>query len=134
MGKTCELKSWRMLKRFTNLKRNMPLKLEPKLQDRLSLSPEEIAQLCQQWGITELALFGSVLSDQFHPDSDIDILIRFAPDARQGLLTLAKIKHELETRIGREVDLALKDSIETSENWIRRNEILRTAQVIYEQG
>jgi predicted nucleotidyltransferase len=112
----------------------MPLKLEPKLQDRLSLSLEEIAQLCQQWGITELALFGSVLSDQFNPDSDIDILIRFAPNARQGLLTLAKIKHDLETRIGRKVDLALKDSIETSENWIRRNEILQTAQVIYEQG
>jgi predicted nucleotidyltransferase len=112
----------------------MPLKLEPKLQDRLSLSPEEIAQLCQRWGITELALFGSVLSDQFNPDSDIDILIRFAPNARQGLLTLAKIKHDLETRIGREVDLALKDAIETSENWIRRNEILQTAQVIYEQG
>jgi predicted nucleotidyltransferase len=111
----------------------MPLKLEPKLQDRLSLSAEEITQLCQQWHITELALFGSVLSDQFNPDSDIDILIRFAPDARQGLLTLAKIKHELETRIGREVDLALKDSIETSENWIRRNEILKTDQVIYEQ-
>jgi predicted nucleotidyltransferase len=111
----------------------MPLKLEPKLQDRFSLSPEEIAQLCQQWSITELALFGSVLSDQFNPDSDIDILIRFAPDARQGLLTLSKIKHELEARIGREVDLALKDSIETSENWIRRNEILKTAQVIYEQ-
>lgn len=97
----------------------MLLKLDPQLKERLSIAPEEIAQLCQQWNITELALFGSVLSDQFHPDSDIDILIRFAPNARQGLLTLAKIKHELETRIGRKVDLALKDSIETSENWIR---------------
>jgi hypothetical protein len=51
-----------MLKRFTNLERNMPLKLEPKLQDRLSLSPEEIAQLCQQWGITDPQPYPSKLS------------------------------------------------------------------------
>ena len=111
----------------------MLLKLDPQLQERLGISTEEIAQLCQQWNITELALFGSVLSDQFHADSDIDILIRFAPDARQGLLTLAKIKHDLEASTGRAVDIALKESIENSENWIRRHEILKTAQVIYEQ-
>ena len=111
----------------------MLLNLDPQLQARLDIATEEIVQLCQRWNITELALFGSVLSDQFHADSDIDILIRFAPNARQGLLTLAKIKHELEAHIGREVDIALKESIENSENWIRRNEILKTAQVIYEQ-
>ena len=110
----------------------MLLKLDPQLQERLGISTEQIAQLCQQWNITELALFGSVLSDQFHADSDIDILIRFAPDARQGLLTLAKIKHDLEASTGRVVDIALKESIENSENWIRRHEILKTAQVIYE--
>ncbi len=115
--------------RLLNLKHNMLLKLEPQLQERLSITPEEIAQLCQRCNITELALFGSVLSEQFHTDSDIDILIRFAPNARQGLLTLSKIKHELETRIGREVDIALKESIENSENWIRRHEILKTTQV-----
>ena len=111
----------------------MPLRLDPQLEERLGISTEEIAQFCQHWNITELALFGSVLSDQFHADSDIDILIRFEPNARQGLLTLAKIKHELEASIGREVDIALKESIENSENWIRRNEIFKTTQVIYEQ-
>ena len=111
----------------------MPLKLEPQLQERLGISTEEIAQFCQRWNITELALFGSVLSDKFHSDSDLDILIRIEPSARQGLLTLAKIKHELEALIGREVDIALKESIENSDNWIRRHEILKTAQVIYEQ-
>lgn len=111
----------------------MILKLDLQLQARLGISAEEIAQLCQRWNIIELALFGSVLSDQFHTDSDIDVLIRFAPNTRQGLLTLAKIKHELEASTGREVDIALKEAIENSENWIRRNEILKTAQVIYEQ-
>jgi predicted nucleotidyltransferase len=107
--------------------------LNPQLQQRLRLSMSEIATFCQRWHITELSLFGSVLGEQFHADSDIDILIRFAPNTRQGLLILAKIKHELEASTGRSVDIALKEAIETSENWIRRNEILKTAQVIYEQ-
>lgn len=55
------------------------------------------------------------------------------PPVLEGLLTLAKIKHELEASTGRIVDIALKEAIEDSENWIRRNEILKTAQVIYEQ-
>ena len=110
----------------------MSLKFNSQLQERLAISPEDIAQFCRRWNIKELALFGSVLNNQFHADSDIDILICFAPHARQGLLTIAKIKHELETRIGRQVDIALKESIENSENWIRRQEILKTSLVIYE--
>ena len=108
--------------------------LNPKIQQRLGLSLIEISAFCQQWQIVEMALFGSVLREDFQADSDIDILVKFAPKARQGLLTLAKIKHELEARFGRSVDIALKQSIEKSENWIRRPEILQTAQVIYEQG
>ena len=50
----------------------------------------------------------------------IDLLLHFSPQAKQGLLTLAKIKHELEAHSGRKIDIALKESIETSENWIRR--------------
>jgi uncharacterized protein len=112
---------------------NLLTELNPKLQQRLGLSLIEISTFCQQWQIVEMALFGSVLREDFQADSDIDILVKFAPNARQGLLTLAQIKHELETRLRRPVDIALKQSIETSENWIRRHEILETAQVIYEQ-
>jgi uncharacterized protein len=112
----------------------MPTQLNPQLQQRLGLSMPEILAFCQRWNLVELSLFGSVLSDRFHADSDIDILIRFAANSRQGLLTLAKIKHGLEASTGRVVDIALKESVENSENWIRRNEILKTAQVIYEQG
>ena len=71
----------------------MLTQLNPQLQQRLGLSTSEITTFCQRWQITELSLFGSVLGNQFHPDSDIDILIRLAPNTRQGLLTLAKIKH-----------------------------------------
>jgi predicted nucleotidyltransferase len=112
----------------------MLLELDSQLKERLGLSTSQITQLCQKWKISEFALFGSILSNQFHPNSDIDILIRFAPDARQGLLTLAKIRHDLEAKTGREVDLVVKEAIENSENPIRRHEILHTAQIIYEQG
>jgi hypothetical protein len=94
----------------------------------------EISAFCQRWQITELALFGSILREDFRDDSDIDLLLHFSPQAKQGLLTLAKIKHELEAQSGRKIDIALKESIENSENWIRRNEILKAARIIYEQG
>jgi predicted nucleotidyltransferase len=62
----------------------------PIVQARLGLSSQEIVSFCQHWGITKLALFGSILRDDFRADSDIDLLLTFAPNARQGLLTLAK--------------------------------------------
>ncbi|MEM9805851.1 MAG: nucleotidyltransferase domain-containing protein [Cyanobacteria bacterium P01_D01_bin.56] len=92
-----------------------------------------MSAFCQRWGIRNLALFGSILRDDFTEKSDIDILLTFEPDVRQGLLVLAKIKHELEEQLHRPVDITIKESIETSENWIRRREILTTAQTIYEQ-
>lgn len=107
--------------------------LSLKIQGRLGMSSNDLSTFCQRWGVRTMALFGSILRDDFTEESDIDILLTFAPDARQGLLTIAKIKHELETQLHRPVDIAIKESIETSDNWIRRREILTTAQTIYEQ-
>ncbi len=106
---------------------------EHQLQSRIGLSEIEIAQLCQKWNITKMGIFGSILGSHFRPNSDIDILLQFAPTARQGLLTLAKIKVELETRFNRAVDLSTWEGIENSDNWIRRQSILDAAIVIYEQ-
>lgn len=97
----------------------------------IHLPEDKLVEFCQRWKVNEFALFGSVLRDDFRPDSDIDVLITFAPDAKRGLMTLAKMKYELEDLLGREVDLVNKHAVETSYNWIRRNEILRTAQVIH---
>ncbi|MBD2058615.1 nucleotidyltransferase family protein [Oculatella sp. FACHB-28] len=97
----------------------------------VQLPEDKLAEFCQRWKVSELALFGSVLRDDFRSDSDIDILITFGPDAKRGLMTLAKMKYELEDLLGREVDLVSKSAVETSHNWIRRDEILGTAQVIY---
>ena len=111
----------------------LSLDQHPIIQAHLGLSGQEIATFCQHWGITKMALFGSILRDDFRADSDIDLLLTFAPNARQGLLTLAKIKHELELRLNRPVDLVSEAAIQTSENWIRQQEILSSAQTIYEQ-
>lgn len=101
------------------------------LYKRLGVSPTQLAEFCERWGIAELALFGSILRNDFRDDSDVDLLITFAPDARKGLLTLAKIQNELESLLKRNVDLASKKSIKQSHNDIRRQAILTSAQVIY---
>jgi hypothetical protein len=95
------------------------------------MSPNQIATFCQRWQIVEVALFGSALRSDFRSDSDIDLLISYAPEARKGLLTKARIKRELEDLCGREIDVVVKKSIQESRNSMRREEILGSAQVIY---
>lgn len=95
------------------------------------LSSDAIADFCHRWHIQEMALFGSVLRDDFHPDSDIDVLVTFSPEAKRGLMMLARAKHELEEATGRKVDFVVKQSILESANWIRQKEILNSAKVIY---
>jgi predicted nucleotidyltransferase len=90
-----------------------------------------LRQFCSKWQITELALFGSVLRDDFHVSSDIDVLVSFAPNAPWTLLDLVKMEHELADLTGRDIDLVEKQAIEDSHNWLRRDEILSTAQIIY---
>ena len=92
---------------------------------------DDIRRFCQKWQITELSLFGSVLRDDFRPDSDIDVLVTFTPDAPWSLLDLVNMEYELADLAGRDIDLIEKQAIEKSDNWLRRDEILNTAQVIY---
>jgi predicted nucleotidyltransferase len=81
--------------------------------------------------VTELALFGSILRDDFRPDSDVDVLVSFAPDAHWSLLDLVEMENELRRIFGRDVDLVERRAIEKSENYIRRKSILQNARVIY---
>ena len=102
------------------------------LQERLSITSDKLSEFCQRQQIGELALFGSVLRDDFHTNSDIDMLVTFQPNAKVSLLDLVDMQYELEDLCHRKVDLLTKKSVETSSNWIRRKEILTTARVIYE--
>jgi predicted nucleotidyltransferase len=86
---------------------------------------------CQKWGIAELALFGSVLREDFNDQSDIDVLARFREGVRYTLFDLVKMNDELEAIFKRRVDLIDRAAVEASPNYIRRKIILDSAQVIY---
>lgn len=98
---------------------------------RLSLSQLEIAAFCQRWQVSEFALFGSVLREDFRPDSDVDVLVELQPTALKGLSQWLAMQDELEALFERKVDLVSKRAIQESHNWIRQRNILSTAQVIY---
>ena len=97
----------------------------------ISLPRERIAEFCRRWKIRELALFGSVLREDFGPDSDIDVLVTFASDADWSLLDHVQMQDELGTILGRKVDLLSRRAVERSENWIRRRAILESAEIVY---
>jgi predicted nucleotidyltransferase len=98
---------------------------------RIEIPKDKLAEFCRRWKISEFALFGSVLSGNFRPDSDIDVLVTFAPDARWSLLSLVQMNTELEKIFGRRVDLVSRRGIEASRNYLRRKAILNSAQVIH---
>ncbi len=98
---------------------------------KIRLPEDKIKDFSDRWKISELALFGSVLRDDFRPDSDIDLLVTFSPDADWSLFDHVQMQQELANILGRRVDLVSKRAIERSQNWIRRREILETAKIIY---
>jgi hypothetical protein len=100
----------------------------------IELPMEKIAEFCHRWQVTEFALFGSVLRDDFRLDSDIDVMVQFHLDAHPTFHTLDQMETELRTIFHREVDLITRQGIETSRNYLRRHEILSSAQIIYATG
>ena len=100
----------------------------------IELPTEQITDFCQRWQVTEFALFGSVLRDDFRPDSDIDVMVQFHPEAHPTFRTLDEMEAELQTIFRRDVDLITRQGIETSRNYLRRHEILSSTQVIYATG
>lgn len=97
-------------------------------QVRLPVPLDAISAFCRKWRIEELALFGSVLRDDFSPESDVDILVTFLPEARVSLFDFVEMKEELEKVLQRKVDLVSKGGLR---NPFRRHEILNTRQVVY---
>ena len=98
---------------------------------RIPLDRDQVAAFCRRWKITNLSFFGSVLRDDFGPDSDVDVLAAFASDAQWGLFDMVHMQEELEGILGREVDLLSRRAIEASRNYIRRKAILSSAKVVY---
>ena len=101
------------------------------MSPKLRLPTRGLAAFCRRWKIEELAIFGSALREDFGPESDVDLLARFAPDAQWSLLDHVRMEDELAALLGRPVDLVCRDAVEQSRNWIRREAILSSARVIY---
>ena len=98
---------------------------------KLTIPKAKLVEFCKRWNISELALFGSALREDFRPDSDIDVLVSFAPQARVTLFDMAQMQAELKEIFKRDVDLVSKRGLERSRNYLRRKQILGSAQVIH---
>jgi uncharacterized protein len=99
---------------------------------KLSLPYEQIAEFCRKWNVSEFALFGSVLRDDFRPDSDVDVLVTFvSPELTPSLFEHVDMQDELERIFERKVDLISKKGIERSDNRFRKKAILESAQIVY---
>ena len=98
---------------------------------RVEVSKDKTHDICLKWKVTELALFGSVLREDFRSSSDIDVLVSFEAAAWWSLMAMVEIQDELEKILGRKVDLVERSAIERSENYIRRRHILASAEPFY---
>ncbi len=101
------------------------------MKPRIAIDGERIADYCRKHRIENMAFFGSVLRDDFRPDSDVDVLVSFAPGTHWRLLDLVRMSEELSAILGRNVDLHERQSVERSENYIRRRHILESAEPVY---
>ena len=106
--------------------------MREEIRARLGISDGELEEFCQRWRIAELSLFGSALRNDFRPDSDIDLLVQYAPDVRRRLVDHTRMEEQLSELLGRKIDLCGKLGVEHSRNWIIRNNILDSAEPIYE--
>ena len=97
----------------------------------IEIPKSKIVKFCDRWNIFEFSLFGSILREDFRPDSDIDIMVEFHPEAHPSLFDLSYMEDELKILFQRDVDLVTRKGIETSRNYLRRKVILSSAQVIY---
>ena len=98
---------------------------------KIVLPEAKVAEFCRKWRVAELALFGSVLREDFGPGGDIDVLVSFEPHARWSLMHVVEMQNELEAILSRKVDLVERRAIEQSENYIRRRYILDSAEAVY---
>ncbi|MEK7993243.1 MAG: nucleotidyltransferase domain-containing protein, partial [Planctomycetota bacterium] len=98
---------------------------------RGAVAPIKMEEFCRRWNVIEFAFFGSVLRKDFGPESDVDALVTFAPDAHWTLFDVVPMQDELQELLGRPVDLVERKAIERSENYIRRRHIFQNLETVY---
>jgi putative addiction module CopG family antidote len=103
-----------------------PIRESPR-KDEVLVELAALEKPLRERGLTSLALFGSVVRGAARPDSDIDVLVDLAPDARFSLIDLVSVKDFLEDRLGHRVDVVTKDGLEPAV----RDRVLREAEVVF---
>jgi predicted nucleotidyltransferase len=98
---------------------------------RLHVTEDQIGAFCRTWQIVRFELFGSVLRDDFDDQSDVDVLVTFAPEAEWRFADLLDMEDALKAMFRRDVDLVERHLVEESPNWIRRRAILGSATPVY---
>jgi predicted nucleotidyltransferase len=98
---------------------------------QIDISMDKIEAFCRRNHIRSLSLFGSVLRADFGPDSDVDVLIEFEPEQEPGLMELVGMQNELSLILERKVDMVERESVEQSQNYIRRRHILQSVEAVY---
>ena len=97
----------------------------------IELPRSAIAAFCRKWQVREFAVFGSVLRDDFRPDSDVDVMVEFDAAAKPTLYDLVDMQEELQALFGRKVDLLTRRAVEQMSNRHRRQHVLESARVVY---
>ena len=95
---------------------------------RVSVPHQRLADFCRRWKVTELSFFGSVMRDDFRPDSDVDVLVTFDSNADWSVFDLVTMQDELAVLLGRKVDLLEEAALR---NPYRRSTILQSKHVLY---
>ena len=97
----------------------------------INIQQEKLKEICRDYSIKELSIFGSAMRSDFNSESDIDLLIEFELDTRISLFDIVDLKKEFEKVFGREVDIVSKNAIKRSRNHLRKKNILENYKVVY---
>jgi predicted nucleotidyltransferase len=97
----------------------------------IEIDKDKLRDFCRRWKITEFALFGSVTRpEEFRADSDVDVLVKFAPEAQRTFQGWLDMRDELIAMFGREVDLVERGSLQYMRNYLRREAIISSAVLL----
>ena len=99
-------------------------------QKQVNLTKDQISNFCERNYIRKFALYGSILTDDFRADSDVDVLVEFEPDQPIGLMAVARIERELSELVGRQVDLRTPQDLSK----YFRDKVVSEAEVLYERN
>lgn len=110
--------------------RRYDTRVTPEQVKAVPISREALRAFCARWRITEIALFGSVLRDDFGPESDVDVLVTFADGARWSVFDHFAMERELSAIVGRRTEIVSRRALDEGGNWIIRRGILESAEIL----